>query len=224
MRAPYCKAARDRILGVCPGSDGYLYLPLALYIMGGGTSLFLAFSLSSVFCHKSESLRTEFSRLRPHREELKFCLFNCLFMQKVCNGGHPKLRILPLLCPTWPSCFFCQLLTSLRSREATRAMSGCLAVCRLIHYGDRGQWENWQRWNRNQGPFCVKKMTLIFTSNVSWQGFEFPHRQCCSSKQTPCSSIYYMYTHMTGLNVFTLFFASLLIKLNIYQVFTVPFL
>lgn len=64
-----------------PGSDGYLYLPLALYIMGGGTplSLFLAFSLSSVFCRKSESLRTEFSWLQLHLEELKF-LFIYLFI------------------------------------------------------------------------------------------------------------------------------------------------
>lgn len=50
-----------------PGSGGYLYLPLALYIMGGGTplSLSLAFSLSSVFCRKSESLRTVFLAATP---------------------------------------------------------------------------------------------------------------------------------------------------------------
>lgn len=96
MRAPCCKPARDRILGVCPGSDGYLYLPLALYITGGGTplSLFLAFSLSSVFCRKSESLRTQFSWLQPHLKEL--VLFIYLFIHaKGLQQRKPKVLLSP---------------------------------------------------------------------------------------------------------------------------------
>lgn len=64
--------------------------------MGGGNplSLFLAFSLSSVFCRKSESLRTEFSWLQPFLEEL--VLFIYLFIRaKGLQQRKPKVLLNP---------------------------------------------------------------------------------------------------------------------------------
>lgn len=85
-----------------PGSGGYLYLPLALYIMGGGTplSLSLAFSLSSVFCRKSESLRTVFLAATP-LGGIKHFIYLFIYSCKTFATEETQsfFNILPLLSP-----------------------------------------------------------------------------------------------------------------------------
>lgn len=169
--------------------------------------LCLLLFLSAVFCAINLNISEQFSWLQPCLEELNI-LFTYLFIAaKGLQQREARAFLIPSAPPTPPHLAILLSvpninISAVQKREQSRQSASQFADQFIT---ERGQWENWQRWNRKRGIFYVKKWHLYLQATAPEGDFIFHTGNTVYPNKLPVAA-YITHTHMTSRNVFILFF------------------